>query len=225
MTTQIQPLSVPSAIRARRSIRHYDSAPLPEDVLEELLSLTVEAPSSWNVQARSVVAVTGEAGRQGLSRATGGQPHPTEAPVTLVFVADSRAWSGDLDDIWSRGQESGAWNAQFVAGFSQASLEFHKDLEQRGLLREYAVKDAMIAATYAMLSAASLGLASSPMNGWDEAEVKKVLGIADRDELHIALLLPVGYPAETRLHPGRRPLPRHAFRDRHGYGYARPASA
>ncbi|MEU7256676.1 nitroreductase family protein [Streptomyces rimosus] len=210
------PLSVPEAVRTRRSIRHYLPDPLPPEQLTELLSLTLEAPSSWNVQARSVVVVADQEGRDGLVRATGGQPHPGEAPVTLVFVAASRAWREDLGDIYERARDIGAWNEQFAAGFSQASLDFHKDLEARGLLREYAVKDAVIAATYAMLAAASMGLASSPMNGWDEAEVKKVIGIEDRDDLHIALLLPVGRAAEERRHPGRRPLARHAFDGRYG---------
>ncbi|WP_030374927.1 nitroreductase family protein [Streptomyces rimosus] len=216
------PLSVPEAVRTRRSIRHYLPDPLPPEQLTELLSLTLEAPSSWNVQARSVVAVSDQEGRDGLVRATGGQPHPGGAPVTLVFVAASRAWREDLGDIYERARDNGAWNEQFAAGFSQASLDFHKDLEARGLLREYAVKDAVIAATYAMLAAASMGLASSPMNGWDEAEVKKVIGIEDRDDLHIALLLPVGRAAEERRHPGRRPLARHAFDGRYGRAYPSP---
>ncbi|MBT2386749.1 nitroreductase family protein [Streptomyces sp. ISL-11] len=218
MTGEHTPLTVAQAIRARRSIRHYLPDPLPAEQLTELLDLTLEAPSSWNVQARYVVAVTDQEGRDGLVRATGGQPHPGEAPVTLVFVAASRAWRGDLGDVYERARRNDAWNQAFIDGFSQASLDFHEDLERRGLLREYAVKDAMIAATYAMVTAASMGLASSPMNGWDEEEVKRVIGIGDRDDLHIALLLPVGKPAEERRHPGRRPLGQHAFDGRFGRG-------
>lgn len=212
-------LTVPQAIRARRSIRHYLPDALPDEQLTELLALALEAPSSWNVQARSVVVVSDREGRDGLSRAAGGQPQPHEAPVTLVFVASSQAWRGDLSDIYEQARANGAWNEDFVTGFSRATLDFQRDLERRGLLREYAVKDAVIAATYAMIAAASMGLASSPMNGWDETEVKKVVGIDGREDLHIALLLPVGRPAEQRAHPGRRPLARNAFDARYGHGY------
>lgn len=220
--TTAGPLTVPQAIRARRSIRHYLPDPLPEEQLTELLALALEAPSSWNVQARSVVVVSDREGRDALSRAAGGQPQPREAPVTLVFVASSQSWRGDLSDIYEQARGNGAWNEEFVVDFSRATLDFQHDLEKRGLLREYAVKDAVIAATYAMVAAASMGLASSPMNGWDEAEVKKAVGIdgrEDRDDLHIALLLPVGRPAERRGHPGRRPLARNAFDTRYGRGY------
>ncbi|MGC5343955.1 nitroreductase family protein [Streptomyces sp. DT24] len=219
MTEDNAPLTVPQAIHARRAVRHYLPDRIPAAQLTELLELTLEAPSSFNIQARSVVVVSDQRGRSGLTWATGGQPHPEEAPVTLVFVGSSRAWSEDLSDIHGQAGRNGAWNDQYIAGFPQATLDFYEDQEKRGLLRECAIKDAMIAATHAMIVAASMGLATSPMNGWDEAKVKQVIGIEDRDDLHIALLLPVGKPAENRRHPGRRPLGRNAFDGTYGHGY------
>jgi nitroreductase len=100
--------------------------------------------------------------------------------------------------------------------FAAASQSFQQKLGRLGLLREYAVKDAMIAASFVMLGATEMGLATSPMNGWDEAEVKKVIGIGDRDDLAVALLVAVGYPAEERLHPGRRAMERSVFREAYG---------
>ncbi|MEE1931503.1 nitroreductase family protein [Streptomyces sp. TRM 70351] len=207
---------VAEAIRTRRSIRHYRPDPIPPEQLEELLDLTLEAPSSWNYQARSVVVVSDAEGRRGLTEATGGQPHPQEAPVVLVFVAETEAWREDLSDIYEQARRNTAWNEEFIKVFSEAGQDFQRDLEARGLLREYAVKDAMIAASFCMVAASGMGLATSPMNGWDESAVKKVIGIDGRDDLAIALLLPVGLPAETRLHPGRRPRERNVFPQRYG---------
>jgi nitroreductase len=184
---------------------------LPGRTLDTLLDLAIEAPTSWNLQDRSIVAVTGDEGRQGLAWATGGQPQPQEAPVVLAFVAEPQAWRHDHSDVYDQARRNGAWNEEFVAMFSAASPAFQQDLDERGLLREYAVKDAMIAATYVMLAATELGLATSPMNGWDEAKVKKVIGVADRDDLAVALLMSVGYPAERRRHPGRRAKARNIF--------------
>ncbi|MEW2159902.1 nitroreductase family protein [Streptomyces sp. NPDC007189] len=191
-------------IRSRRSIRHYLPDPVPHTLLRELVELALEAPSSFNLQARSIVVVSGEQGRKVLTAATGGQPHPQEAPVTMVFVAESGAWREDRDDIWEQARRSGAWSERFTAASPGDARAFSQDPRRRGLEREYAVKDAMIAASFLMIAAHAAGLATSPMNGWDEAEVKEAIGIADRDDLHIALLLPLGRPAETRLHPGRR---------------------
>lgn len=196
--------TVSRIIRTRRSTRHYLPDPVPAALLHELVDLALEAPSSFNLQARSIVAVTGEAGRKALTEATGGQPHPQEAPVTLVFVAESGAWREDRADVWETARRTGAWSERFAAASPEDARLFHEDLRERGLEREYAVKDAVIAASFLMIAAQAAGLATSPMNGWDEDEVKKAIGVADRDDLHIALLVPLGHPAETRLHPGRR---------------------
>lgn len=209
-------LSVAEAIRNRRTVRHYRPDPVPPPVLTSLLELAIEAPTSWNLQDRSIVVIATDEGREGLAWATGGQPQPQEAPVMLVFVAELQSWRDDQGDVYDQARRNGAWDEEFITMFSAASQAFQQDLEQRGLLREYAVKDAVIAATYMMLAATEMGLATSPMNGWDEARVKKVIGVEDRDDLAIALLMSLGYPAEKRSHPGRRPLGHNVFHRRYG---------
>ncbi|WP_396897581.1 nitroreductase family protein [Nocardia colli] len=94
-----QTLSVPAAIRARRTTRHFQPAPIAPELIDELLDLAVQAPSAWNMQDRSIVVVTSESGRQALSKAAFGQPQPLEAPVVLVFVADPTAWQDSNADI------------------------------------------------------------------------------------------------------------------------------
>ncbi|WP_454197512.1 nitroreductase family protein [Nocardia sp. Marseille-Q1738] len=207
-----QALSVSEAIRVRRTVRHYRPDPVPAPVLDELLDLTMQAPSAWNMQDRSIVVVTSESGRRELSAAAYGQPQPLEAPATLVFVADSTAWEAPNADIADRARHNGAWNAEFTALFDSRA-EFH-ELRRRDLLRENAVKNAMIAATYTMLAATALGLASAPMNGWDPDLVKAVIGIEDRPELAIAVLVTVGYSDATPPHPGRRAVESTVFRER-----------
>ncbi|MGR8010312.1 nitroreductase family protein [Streptomyces hypolithicus] len=208
--------SVADVIRSRRSIRHYRPDPVPAPLLRELTDLALEAPSSYNLQARSIVTVTGEQRLKALTEATGGQPHPREAPVMLVFVAESAALHEDRSDVWDAARGSGAWSESFAAALPGDARLFQEGLRTRGLEREYAVKDTMIAASFLMIAAAAAGLATSPMNGWDEGQVKKAIGIAGRDDLHIALLMPLGYPAETRLHPGRRDRALTCFSETYG---------
>lgn len=204
---------VVDTLKARRSVRHFNDRPVPDCVMDRLLEGALEAPSSWNFQARSIVVVNDKAALEGLTAATGGQPHPQEAPAVLVFVAEAEEWKNDQSEVYNRARANDAWNEAFIESTRTNGLAFQEDLQRRGLAREYAVKDAMIAASFAMITAHGLGLATGPMNGWNETAVKKVIGIEDRGDLGIALLLAVGYSDEKRNHPGRRPMPQKVFRN------------
>lgn len=208
------PLSVSDAIRQRRAVRHYRPDPVDPAVLDELLELALAAPSSWNLQDRQLVVVTSEQGRQALAHATGGQPQPQEAPVMVVFLADCQAHTRDRSDIWQQARANGAWSEDFIAFFAHESQAFQEALAARGALREYAIKDAMIAASFFILAAQSRGLATSPMNGWDETLVKRAIGAQQRDDHAVALLVSLGHAAEQPMPPGRRPAAWQVFRER-----------
>jgi len=217
--SEIPALTVPAAVLARRTVRHYRKEPVAQDLLDHLIELTLQAPSSWNLQDRHVVIVRDRANLAALVKATGGQPQPREAPVVVVFVAELDAHKRDRSNIIDQAVQNQAWSAEFAASFYAASQEFQNGLERRGALREYAIKDAMIAASFFMLLAASYGLATSPMNGWEEAMVKQAVGIEDRDDLAIALLVSLGHADHPQNNPGRQPLAMNAHHERFGESF------
>lgn len=73
---------------------------------------------------------------------------------------------------------------------------------ERGV-RLYAIQDATIACTFAMLAATALGLGTVWVGAFDDAGVQRVLG--RRDLLPVAIL-PIGYPGETPDPAPRRSL-------------------
>jgi nitroreductase len=200
------PLDTLTAIQQRRSIKSFKPAPIAPELLHQLVELTVAAPSSYNLQDWRIVLVQAEAQKQALAEAAFGQPQVTQAPVTFVFAADSSSWQDEaiMTQIYQQGLDSGAWPQQTVDYFKGAIPQFMAALGPK--TREYAIKDAMIAATHTALAAKALGLSSSFMNGWVEDKVKAVIGAADQPNIGIALLLSVGYAAEPRKNPGRLPL-------------------
>jgi len=70
------------------SIRKFRDEPVPREDLERILEAARRAPSSWNLQPVTVIAVTDKGLRRSLAEITGGQEHVAEAPVFLVFSAD-----------------------------------------------------------------------------------------------------------------------------------------
>ena len=68
----------------------------------------------------------------------------------------------------------------------------------------YALQDATIACTFAMLAATAMGLASVWVGKFEEQAVKDIVGVP-RAERPIAML-PIGYAAEVPPAPARRAL-------------------
>ncbi|MDZ8226188.1 MULTISPECIES: nitroreductase family protein [unclassified Nostoc] len=216
--TQTQALDVPSAIAQRRSIKTFKTDPIAPELLKQLVELTVAAPSSYNIQDWRIIIVQDEAQKAALSAASWNQQQIVQAPVTFVFAADPNAGEQNLAPILERGLETGAWNEGTVNYFKTAIPQFQAGLGDKR--REYAIKDAIIAATHLVLAAESLGLSTCFMNGWIEDQVKQVIGAGDNPDLAIAVLVPVGYAAEPRLNPGRLPFSSNVSVDRIGNPYA-----
>jgi nitroreductase len=198
------PLDVPSAILQRRSIKNFKPDPIEPALLRQLVELTIAAPSSFNIQDWRIVIIQDPTQRAALAAACWNQPQVAQAPVNFVFAADIKAGEKDLTPILNKGLETGAWNEKTVEYFRKSIPEFSVGLGDKA--REYAIKDAMIAATHAMLAAESLGLSTCMMNGWLEDKVKAVIGAENDPNLAIALVLPIGYAAEPRKNPGRMPF-------------------
>jgi nitroreductase len=212
------PLDVPTAIAQRRSIKTFKPDAIAPDLLKQLIELTVAAPSSYNIQAWRIILVQDEAQKAALAEASWGQQQIVQAPVTFVFATDLSVGTGDLTPIYEKGLETGAWTEGTVNYFKTAIPQFYSTIGDKA--REYGIKDALIAATHLMLAAESLGLSTCPMNGWVEDKVKAIVGVADKPDMAIALLVPVGYAAEPRKNPGRLPLSYNVFQERFGIPYA-----
>jgi nitroreductase len=205
-------LTVADSIRTRRSIKSFKNDPIPEGVLQELLSLMQDAPSSWNFQPTRVVMIRSMAQKEALAAAAWGQKQILEAPVTFVFAVSIRGWEKNMGEILKSGVSSGAWPQKFADWIGENAPGFQKGLGDKE--REYAIKDAIIMATTLALAAQSKGYSNCYINGWDEAKVKEIIGVEGDNDIAIALLLPIGLPNSLPKHPGRLPSSKTIFTDR-----------
>ncbi|MDX6767326.1 MAG: nitroreductase family protein [Candidatus Methylacidiphilales bacterium] len=198
-------LTVSEAILQRRSVKTFKSDPLPPDLLQRVIDLTLEAPSSFNLQPTRLVVIQSPEQKAALAAVAWGQKQITQAPVVFVFTVSIRGWESTMDQVLESAVKKGAWPEKLAEMIRTSAPGFQDALATHGLEREYAVKDALIAATTCALAAQSLGLGSCFMNGWDEAGVKKVLGVENDPDIAVALVLPVGYIEVAPGHPGRLP--------------------
>ncbi len=156
-------------VERRRSIRRFETAPVEEAKLHEILEAARLAPSAGNLQAFRMIVVRSAEKRGALAEAAYGQSFLAQAPVVLAFVA--------MPDVAA------------------------KRYAERG--RElYAVQDATIATTFAMLAATALDLGTVWVGAFDTPAVARVLDCA-KGETPVALL-PIGVAAESPKARSRR---------------------
>lgn len=72
------------AIRTRRSVRRFKAAPVPENLLMEVLNAARLAPSACNSQPWKIVVVRDEDVKLKLSASANGQRFIAQAPLVLV---------------------------------------------------------------------------------------------------------------------------------------------
>lgn len=203
-------------VRSRRANRDFLPEALPEDEITDFLDVVLRAPSAFNMQARSIVRVESPEVRAAVHEATRGQKQVLEAPLVLAFIAEPDGWEDTFDEVAAQYLASGRWDDAAAAAKRAGIAEFQKVRRDLGRSREYAIRDAMIAASFAMLAAEARGWASSPMTGFDEEALKEALGAGDAArDVSVALLLAVGRPAGAPRDPGRLPLERRVYVDRY----------
>jgi len=83
-------LDVFELVKIRKSVRAYDSKPIPKDVLQKILETARLAPSASNIQPWHFVIVTDEKKREKLSKAQYAKFF-AESPIIIVGCGDEKA--------------------------------------------------------------------------------------------------------------------------------------
>lgn len=160
------------AIYARRSVKHFDTNHvLTDDEERTLLTATIQAPTSFNVQHwRLVVFRDKELRTKIRTEFAGGQSQVTDASLLVLFTADIKAWQKGPERYWSNTPKE--VSEQLVKGMGI----FH---EKRGepFQRDEAHWSIGMAMQTLMLAAQALGYQSCPMIGFNLEEVAKLINL------------------------------------------------
>lgn len=221
-------------VKTRRSVRHYKPDPLPEGVLDRLLDATRWTPSGYNLQPTHFYVVTEPALKAKLRAACMDQPQVTEAPAVVAFVGDRDVYRNNFERVLQAEKAAGSINDVYEAKLRKfIPLAFDTGPAGFGWLwkcfepaasyalptpsipavrrRFWLSKQVMLSAMTFMLAAHAAGLATVPMEGFDERRVKVALGIPRRHV--VPVVIPVGYSADGPLQKTRLPLESMVHRD------------
>ena len=143
-------MDVYEAVQKRKSVRAYESTPIPKEIMDKVLEVARISPSANNRQPWHFILVTDPEKKKALSKGLFAK-FVHEAPTVIVAAGD---------------EKTSKW---------------------------YAV-DTAIALQSLVLVATGEGLGTCWVGSFDEADVKKLLGISEH--LRVVALIPIGYPRE-----------------------------
>jgi nitroreductase len=212
-----QGMEVIQVLKERRSINFFDaSKTIPDETVNELLSIANLTPSSFNLQPWEVVVVKSPERKQALRKCAFNQPKAEEASIVLIIIANPGAVEENLDRVVEVMIEKGYLKPEAAENAKKGPYRMYdqKDTFKRKI---FAVKNTSFFGMSIMAAARGLGLETHPMDGFDEAAVKKEFNIPE-DRL-IPLLIAVGYPVkDLKLLPRayRRELKDFVYTDRFG---------
>src|SRR5437868_15477405 len=76
----------------RRATMHFTDEEVPEEYLNAILSLAVEAPSCYNLQPCRFVVVRDEENRKRLQSVAFNERNDAEAPVVIISLGMKEEW-------------------------------------------------------------------------------------------------------------------------------------
>lgn len=201
-------------------MRRYSSRPVPSEVLLPLLDAANRAPSGFNLQPWHFIVVQDPEVKRLLHHIALEQVQVAEAPVVVVFVSVTSAWKESYDAVLRASVSSGLVTTPqaiqrrktirnifdpgpfgllgFARRLSYVFLRLGKvvqvPLATREDLRWYMRSQTMLSLATFLLAAESVGLATCPLEGFDEERLKRLLAIPK--DMSVPAIVSVGYPVE-----------------------------
>lgn len=200
--------------KRRRSIRRFRPDPLPPGLLERLLQIAHWAPSGYNLQPTHYFVVSDTAAKKRILSACMNQKQVCEAPVSVIFTGDINVVANNFEDMLKEERAQSVIDEKYEVilrklvpmAFSAQDTSAPPSREMRTWLG----KQVSLAAMNFMLAATAAGLATVPMEGFDEKLLRQTLDMPGN--LVPFLVIPVGYALDACPKKTRLPLERFVHR-------------
>jgi nitroreductase len=208
------------ALHTQRAVRRFRPDPIPDGVLREILSAATRAPSARNTQPWYFVAVRDPATKAEIGRHYLAAWRQAQAFMTQVDAdADIKHRAGYAGMM--RGVDALAVHLErapvlVLCGLDTTQLGPLADASGAIRAPQSAYASIFPAVQNLMLAARGLGIGSTLTTVFlsVEGELRRAVGMPDH--VHIAALVPLGYPARPFQVTRRKPVEDIAFLDRWG---------
>lgn len=190
-------------VTTRRSVRKFTSEPVPEAVVRKALDAAILAPNSSNMQMWEFYWVRSPEKKAAAVKACFSQPAAATAAELVFIVSRVDTWRRNRDLMIAELKKSPDVKQSALDYYQKAmpAVYFQDSVGVTGIVKKVAIsaagltrpvprgptsraalfemvtKSAALAAQNFMLAVVAQGYACCPMEGYDEARIKKILGL------------------------------------------------
>ncbi|MEY8879487.1 MAG: nitroreductase family protein [Leptothrix sp. (in: b-proteobacteria)] len=182
---------------------------VPQALVDGIIEAARLAPTSSGLQPFEIISVTSAEVKAKICAIAWNQAQITDGSHLLVFAAWDNYTAERINHIFDltnevRGFKNDGWEnyrQMLLSSYPQRDAEVN---------HQHAARQAYIAVGVALAAAAEAKVDSTPMEGFDPAQLDEILGLRARG-LRSVVLLPLGYRQEegdwlAKLTKVRRPL-------------------
>lgn len=172
-----------TALRTRRSGHNFaPDAVLDDAILESLIEDATLAPSSYNLQPWEFVVVQDEERLDTVVELAYGQEHIRDAGTAVLVAGHTTPKTADR--VFEEWVDAGRMDEESAAQTKEQSVGMYAD-DRMG--RDYAIRNASLAAENLLLSAHARGLSATPMIGFDAEGIAEFLELPE-DTVPVVLI-------------------------------------
>lgn len=184
-------MNLEQALNWRYATKQMNGKTVPQEKINKIIKAAYLAPTSSGLQPFVIFVITNPDLKTKIQVAAHGQQQVAACSHLLVFAAWDNYTKEKIEKVFAhsnkeRGLDSSATEAYVThlwSIFSQKTAEENN---------QHAAKQAYISLGFALLTAALEEVDATPMEGFDYAEVNKILQLEEKG-LRSAALLALGY--------------------------------
>lgn len=187
--------------QTRYTTKHYDKTKkIPQDKLEQLLTVLRNSPSSVNSQPWHFFVIDNDTAKNKILPAVAefNQPRITESSHTIIFCVKSPLTEAHLANLLNQEEQDGRFPVVELKQAQDQGRHNFVELNSKTIESQLAweSKQLYIALGQLLFAATAIGIDSTPIEGYDVAKMDEILGLKDKG-LTSVVIAALGYRAEN----------------------------
>jgi len=183
------------AMAFRHACKRFKDETIPEATAAQILEFGRMSPSSFGMEPWRFLVITDPALRETLCPLCWNQPQITECSHLIVITADNECIKPGTEYVRAMFARRGLPEEAMAAYLQRYRDHMGPQFHSREAVEAWTHKQCYLAAANMMTGAASLGIDSCPIEGFEKEKVEALLALGEARS--VALIVAFGY----RLNP------------------------